>query len=162
MIPVFRMLHYREVRANDAPIVPVPRKGRSGAWVRQPSDKDPRKGVQQAEGMLAPRSRTANESPAPKSKRFGCTSVFGVASRGCPVLAGLPKVLIASTELRAAQGYDGVRAIDGPGHASARLSRVPTTTLQPASRTPVAYTSPACEISGSAIGRGTIRYVDCK
>jgi hypothetical protein len=46
MIPVFRMLRYREVRVNDAPIVPVPGKGRSGAWVRQPSDKDPRKGVQ--------------------------------------------------------------------------------------------------------------------
>ena len=39
-------------------------------------------------------------------------------SRGSPVVAPLPEVLKASTELRAAQGDDGVCALDGPVHAS--------------------------------------------
>ena len=39
-------------------------------------------------------------------------------SRGSPVRAALPEVLIASAEFGAAQGDDGVCAIDGPVHAS--------------------------------------------
>src|ERR1017187_6096565 len=39
-------------------------------------------------------------------------------SRGSPVVAPLPEVLKASAEFRAAQGDDGVCALDGPVHAS--------------------------------------------
>src|ERR1035437_8584861 len=39
-------------------------------------------------------------------------------SRGSPLGAALPEVLKASAEFRAAQGDDGVCAIDGPMHAS--------------------------------------------
>src|SRR6266571_4211987 len=39
-------------------------------------------------------------------------------SSGSPVGAALPEVLIASAEFRAAQGDDGVCALDGPVHAS--------------------------------------------
>src|ERR1039457_6425187 len=47
----------------------------------------------------------------------GARRIWGIASCGSPVGAALPEVLKASAEFRAAQGDDGVCAIDGPMHA---------------------------------------------